>query len=433
MQALPRTGTWPHAVSGPPHPPMIALAAFVPGHRALRWRWWLLALVVAPLLVSSQMASAQGGARDWGLDALARTRDAFRLPESGLYAETARPGNGSPSGPAFMWGCGVQLAALAAAARLDRKAFQEPLRSYAQALQSYWSEYDGVAGYAVLPNQTKPDRYYDDNAWMVLALCDAYDATRDRWYLRQAEATYRFVLSGEDDKLGGGLYWREQVRRSKNTCANAPAIVSGLRLYMATRKRAYRQDAERLYQWTNAHLQDADGLYFDNIRLDGSVEKTKWSYNSGVMLKANCLLYQITKQDAYKKEAERIAAAAETRWVRPSDGAVADEGAFAYLLLDAFLSLYDVDRNEHWLQLAGGALSYLHSSVRDPNGFYGHRWDAPDPSPLSEVKLLWQASAARAFLVAARYPAPPNPAQPNSGSASVEGARSAGTEGATVE
>lgn len=42
-------------------------------------------------------------------------------------------------------------------------------------------------------------------------------------------------------------------------------------------------------------LQDStDYLYFDNISLDGKIDKSKYAYNSGQMMQAATLLYQLT-------------------------------------------------------------------------------------------------------------------------------------------
>ena len=37
-----------------------------------------------------------------------------------------------------------------------------------------------------------------------------------------------------------------------------------------------------------------NGLYWDHIDLAGTIEKTQWSYNQGVMLGAGVLLYKAT-------------------------------------------------------------------------------------------------------------------------------------------
>lgn len=356
------------------------------------------------MLLSWWVVSAQEKSpplRAWGLEAMQQNETQFWLPERGLYADEATPGQPPPDKPAFMWGGGVQLTALTAAAKVDKAKYAPLLKRYADGLQVYWTETNGIGGYDVLPAPKPPDRYYDDNEWIVLAFCEAYAVTGDALYRDRAEKTLAFVMSGEDDKLGGGIYWREPERTSKNTCSNGPAAAAALRLYQLTKKSDYLAIGRRLYDWTNAHLQDTDGLYFDNVKLDGTVEKTKWSYNTALMLRANCLLYEITQEKRYLAEAERIAKAAEARWIKPDTGGVADDAQFAHLLLEAFLSLHALDGDAHWREIVVRALTYLHDKARDPKGYYPARWDTPLSTALTKVTLIKQASAARAFLVAA--------------------------------
>ncbi len=351
--------------------------------------------------------------RTWGHEILDKIDGALWIKDRHLYANDTVVGQPVKDHPAFMWGCGVELSALAAAARIDR-AYRPKLHDYFQSLEVYWQS-STVSGYDVLPVPKPLDRYYDDNAWVVLALVDAYDVTHDAAYLRRAQETFKFVMSGEDSMLGGGLYWHEQEKKSKNTCSNAPATVSALRLYQATKDPTYLETGKRLYAWTVQHLQDTDGLFFDNIRLDGSVEKTKWTYNTAVMLKATCLLYHITRDAAMLKEAERIASASVDHWVKPETGGVNDGGAFAHMLLEALLMVYDEDADARWTQTVSRALQFLHDSVRDANGFYGDNWSRPVTQPREKIELLNQASAARIFMFAARYPMAPPTADAQSG------------------
>ena len=109
------------------------------------------------------------------------------MDEQNLYLEYAKGGR-RETHPAFMWSAGVQLSALAAAARVDR-AHQEHLKQYAEVLKSYWHEHNGVGGYDVQPNPTESDRYYDDNAWIVLAQVEACEVMQDRQYLDDAIQT----------------------------------------------------------------------------------------------------------------------------------------------------------------------------------------------------------------------------------------------------
>lgn len=67
---------------------------------------------------------------------------------------------------------------------------------------------------------------------------------------------------------------------------------------------------QKLYDWTKEKLQDpSDYLYYDNLTLDGQVNKTKFPYNAGQMLQASVLLYNLTKQNSYLEEAQRLASA----------------------------------------------------------------------------------------------------------------------------
>ncbi len=348
----------------------------------------LLLLCAAPLRADSDF-------RAYGEEALTQIQQDLWMPDRDLYADSVELGRPDRH-PAFMWGCGVQLSALTLAAREDH-GWRKPLSRYLEGLKNYWVKHDGIAGFDVLPGPKPVDRYYDDNAWMVLALLEAYEDTKNRALLTWAIDTYRFVLSGEDDKLGGGIYWHEQRKTSKNTCVNAPAVVASLRLYRITRRPEYLENAKRIYAWTNAHLEDSDGLYWDNVAFDGRVERTKWSYNTALMLRANCLFHAVAGEKSYLEEAERIAKAASARWVDPDNGGIRDGGQFAHLLCDAFLALYQEDGREEWRDTVSRALNFVHHEVRDSSGHYGHHWNVPVTAPLKKYTLLDQASAARGF------------------------------------
>lgn len=108
--------------------------------------------------------------------------------------------------------------------------------------------------------------------------------------------------------MGGGIYWCEQKKASKNTCSNAPGSVFALKLFQATQNKTYLNKGEQLYNWTKAQLQDStDYLYFDNIALDGKIGKAKFAYNSGQMMQSASLLYQLTGKKEYLTDAQNIA------------------------------------------------------------------------------------------------------------------------------
>lgn len=339
----------------------------------------------------------------WGAETLAAIDRDLRMADRELYAEKVTLGD-QPSQPAFMWGAGVQLSALAAAAKFDSVQYVPPLVEYADSLKSYWVERHGIGGYDVLPSRTASDRFYDDNAWIVLALVETYNATGDRRYLDRAVLTYQFVLSGEDESLGGGVYWQENTRQSKNTCANAPTVVAALLLFLETNDPKYLADAERINEWTRYRLQDRDdGLYWDSIQPGGRVDRRKFSYNSAVMVRANCLFYEVKGDPMYLAEAERIARSAAARWIEPDTGAVKDSGRFAHMLLESLLALDELAKGASWQSTVYNCLAFVRLSVRDPMGHYPGGWDAPPASAIKTIHLIDQASAARAYFAAANF------------------------------
>ncbi len=341
--------------------------------------------------------------RQWGDETLASLDKEFWLTDRHLYVEKIQLHQPPAPPPTLMWGAGVMLSALAAAAKVDSPRYGGRLREFIDALNSYWTNANNIGGYDVWPGPKPNDRFYDDNAWMVLSLLEAYEVTNRSGDLARAEAAYRFVLSGEDAQLGGGIYWHEPHHQTKNTCVSAPATVGALRLYQFTGKPAYLEDARRLYRWTCTHLQGADGLFADKIKLEGEVvDESRFSYNSGLMIRAAAMLYQATREPEYLSNAQRIAHAAETRWVSPETGGIRDTGRFAHLLLEGFLALWRVDHDPHWITQEKRALIFLHDQVRDSEGHYGDHWDRTQTTPRDTIPLLDQASAARAYWAAIR-------------------------------
>lgn len=325
----------------------------------------------------------------WGIEVLRRIRTEYALGGSPGYREAL----GEKPRPLFNWGVGVLMSAMNGAAHID-PVWRKDLREFVEATRAYWNEAGPIAGYDVAPLPKPTDRYYDDNAWMVLALVEASDILGDEKVLGYAEAALRYVLSGEDDKLGGGIYWRESDKKSKNTCSNAPAAAACLAVYAKRKDPALLAKAKALYEWTKKHLQDpSDSLYWDSISLDGKIDKTKWSYNTGLMIRTAAELGRWTKDESYTREAKALAAASEKRWL--VDGRLADEGKFAHLLLEAWTFVPDPDRRAK----ARAALVWLWKHGRGKNGWFGPRFDRA-PAPGQNVfPLIDQASAARAFLV----------------------------------
>ena len=223
------------------------------------------------------------------------------------------------------------------------------------------------------------DRFYDDNIWLAIDFTDLYIATGNTGYLDYARDIWRFVMSGCDDVLGGGIYWCEQKKGSKNTCSNAPAAVCALKLYKATGEEEFLRTGRALYEWTFSTLRDPqDDLYFDNISLEGNVSRAKFSYNSGQMIEAGVLLYSITGEDRFLREAQATARGCYAKWFREvEDGErtirLMESGDvwFDAVMLRGLIALYRADGDSQYVGAVRATLDYAWRNGRNDNGLFG--------------------------------------------------------------
>lgn len=174
----------------------------------------------------------------------------------------------------------------------------EGLRSYGDELPT--RDPVGFGSVVRPPHGTGGDRFYDDNAWLALALVRHHDLTRNPLVLQLSQRIFDFVVSGWSTdptwSVPGGIRWKEPAtNRSRNTCANGPAAELAALLYDRTGDEGYLEWADRIYGWTRHALLTGAGLYADRIAPDGEIEPTLWSYNQGTMIGAGVLIALSTK------------------------------------------------------------------------------------------------------------------------------------------
>ncbi|HLO97720.1 MAG TPA: glycoside hydrolase family 76 protein, partial [Fimbriimonas sp.] len=267
------------------------------------------------------------------------------------------------------------------------------------ALDEYWTS-KGVGGYSVWPGQEdEPDRYYDDNAWIVWAALDAYEVTRDSEDLLRAVKAYDFAIDGFDMKLEGGIYWREREKLSKNACINTPIAATAFILYRLTKDPKYFTMGEHLVAWTKKHLQDKDGLIMDNISVEGKVERTKWSYNTACYIRALIERERIAPSEANRAEANRVLDAARAHWYSKGSLLMKGPGMFGQHLLDAFYEADEVLGRKDLSAFATTSILEIAEKCADGQGLYGEDWNRK-PRAGEELKLHFIASVLRVLLSA---------------------------------
>lgn len=294
---------------------------------------------------------------------------------TGLFTETNNKATDEHPN-SYLWPlCALVQAANEMEALQPGMSYLEPVM---KAVDQYYSVKRGIAGYdSYVVKQGGGDRFYDDNQWIGLAYMDAYARNRRRIFLEKSVEIYRFMMSGYDTVTGGGLYWKEGDKRTKNTCSNGPGVLLALDLYRATGERGYLDTALLLYKWVNKVLQSPSGVYYDNIRTkDRRIGRQFYTYNTGTMLQANVILYTLTKKAAYLDEAHRLAAASfntffnHMRW--PGNY------WFNAVLLRGYQDLYRLDKDK----------TYIMAFMTDADGIYKTETDEQGLAGPGKVKKL---------------------------------------------
>lgn len=310
-----------------------------------------------------------------------------------------------PNPYSYLWPFSGTLSAANAIAEADKKYVNTLTDKVLPGLAAYVDTTRMPVCYSSYINTSAPsDRFYDDNVWLGIDFCDIYTQTAEQKYLDKAQMIWKFIESGMDDVLGGGIYWCEQQKHSKNTCSNAPGAVYALKLFNATEDNHYLEQGKALYQWTKSHLQDTtDYLYFDNMNLEGQIGKAKFAYNSGQMIQAAALLYKATGDKAYLTDAQHIAKAASEYFFEPFTPAEGEPFRilkrgntwFSAVMVRGLVELYRIDGNAAYVTDVARSLDYAWNHARTEQGLF--ETDFSGAQQDQSKWLLTQASMAEMF------------------------------------
>ena len=165
------------------------------------------------------------------------------------------------------------------------------------ALERYWDE-RGPA-YASDPpgHPFGGDIYYDDNAWVGLALVQLARLRPGESRLDRVAQIADFARGGWDPDAGvahpGGIFWVQQGRgagrrnHDRNAISTAPnaQVMLHLAELDATRSDgAPEPTPARCAAWVRDALSGPGGLIRDKIQGDGTIDRATWTYNQGSMI-----------------------------------------------------------------------------------------------------------------------------------------------------
>jgi uncharacterized protein YyaL (SSP411 family) len=315
---------------------------------------------------------------------------------SGLYLETAGAMTSARAWPASQ----------AITAAIDVAAL--PSRRAAGAVPRYFSALDrhfrrgGL--YTAWPGG---DVYFDDNAWIAGTLLDWSQLQGSASARQRATALFARIVGAWDTNAKhacvGGIFWTAAAgNRDRNTVTTANVALLGLRLYAATHRADYLTWSQRLLGWVDRCMLGQDDLYWDHIALDGTVDKTYWSYNQGLVIGALVELYAITGDAATLARAEQLGDAALAyfggRW--DSD----EPPEFAAVFFRYLLELASVGGRQDYVGAAETYAEHAWSVSRNPRtGLFSFS---------GRTRLLDQAALVQLYATLARQPVTSAPSEP---------------------
>jgi len=256
------------------------------------------------------------------------------------------------------------------------RSFQDDLADRKAGQERYWNAAGGTTGkpgydsYARAPYGDGGDMFYDDNEWVALAKVQEYLQTGDREALKRAKQIFSLVETAWDTDTThaapGGVFWTQAPwSTDRNTVSTIPGAELAVRLYLITKDRSYLEWAMRSVAWTDANLLAPNGLYWDNVKLDGTIDKTQWSYNQGTPIGTYTLLYEATGDRSYLKKAQAIAAASLAYYLE--DGRLEAQPIYFNSIYFKNLQLLESVTGGHTYRDAQQAYADgLWSDVRDP-------------------------------------------------------------------
>lgn len=254
-----------------------------------------------------------------------------------------------------------------------------------------WYKCEAKNAYASDNGKERPV-FYDDNAWLVFGLLEMYSAKNDAKLLEKAISVQKYIYKGWQKSLGGGLLWREfdplttpPEDFQRNTCINAPTAMNAALIYKYTGDGEHLAWAEKIFDWTKKTLKnDSLGTYFDCIDKNGKINMTQFTYNSGCMLSAAALLYNITEKEEYLLEAKSIAEGSRALFGSKHISAsvegefYSDNPWFRVYLFQGFLDAYKYLGDEFKVYIAEAVKGYdyaVKKNLYDKFGFLYERWD----------------------------------------------------------
>jgi hypothetical protein len=363
---------------------------------------------------------------------------------SSLYSENYPPSGNKYS---FLWPFtraldGTITLAGIPSSLVGGASYQPDVADRLTGLSRYWdssSSGPGYDSYPPAPYGNGGDKYYDDAAWVGLALAQDYRLTANTGALNAAQSNFSFIYPGglatNDPFETGGIYWVQQntgtvgrTNHDRTTNSTAPNAENALLLAALdpANAAAYDSDASTIYEWVNHYLYNVPNtttepnptdplgpnpnyvagdpaLMFDKVKGGNAIDTTLWTYNQGSMIALDAREWQATGQIMYLNEAEAIANAALNAFTE-SQYLQNQPAAFNAIFFRGLLVLYSVigdsSLQSRILQTIQTYADDAWTYYRSPNGLFrfpsssGSGYQLLDQGAMLQIyaMLAWSAA-----------------------------------------
>jgi len=195
--------------------------------------------------------------------------------------------------------------------------------------------------------------------------------------------------------LGGAMWWNEDEKNiannansNKPACANGYATLFLLQYYNACpagEKASVLTFAKSEYAWLKANLLDpADKCYWNDMNSAGAVNKTKWTYNTGVMIQNGVRLYRITGDQTYLNDAIASAQGSYDYFVKSRNNIALtypdNDPWFNTKLLRGYIDLQPLYSNvDNYIQVYYNFINNGYKKARTADGFFFEDWTGANP------------------------------------------------------
>lgn len=353
-------------------------------------------------------------------DAIVRCYRITSGTAAGLFNENYPKGSGDGAA-SFLWPYDGLVAGVST---LHKLGYEVGYKDMVDRFEAYYRQRGvlNVGGYGSSTDGKNGggDRFFDDNAIIGIELVEAYELLKDPKYLERCAQIVKFYKAGIDNTMGRALWWCESnINQPGNESSNKPACANGFATWFLMRYYEVCPEAEKaevlalakdLYQWLYDNLRDpGDNLYWNSKGADGSINTTKWTYNSGAMIAGGVRLYEATGDIRYLNEAKATAKSSYDYYVRSRNGIPlcypTNDPWFTIQMIKSYVELESYDKSfvAKAMEVFIANLDNAWAKGRMTNGLFYEDWTGVKVNPDRDKGLLMQAAALESLGVVAIY------------------------------